>query len=95
VLQFVRTSFVKFAQTPPDRLVGARVRWIGPVRRWRPSGWIKTECGAAAWRNSVAVDVYFPLLDKPHNPIGHCNDCAHLTFLAARTAGGWTVWGRY
>jgi hypothetical protein len=48
------------------------------------------------WRNSVAVDVYFPRMDKPHNPIGHCNACAHLTFLAALTRGGGrTIWGDY
>jgi hypothetical protein len=65
------------------------------VRHWLPSGWIKRECGPTVWRNSVAVDVYFPRLDKPHNPVGHCNACAHVTFLAALTRGGWTVWGDY
>jgi hypothetical protein len=95
VLQFVRTSFPKVAQTPPSKLVGARVRSVILVRNWLPSGWIKSECGLRVWRNSAAVDVYFPRLDPPHNPVGHCNACAHLTFLAARTTGGWTVWGRY
>ena len=95
VLQFVRTSFRKFAETRPNELAGARVRFMIFVRDWLPSGWIKSECGVAVWRNSVAVDVYFPRLDKPHNPVGHCNACAHLTFLAALTRGGWTVWGRY
>ena len=65
------------------------------VRRWLPSDWIKQECGLTVWRRSVAVAVYFPRLDKPHNPIGHCNACAVLTFIAARTLGGWTVWARY
>jgi hypothetical protein len=91
----VRTSFLKFTQTPLTQLVGARVRLVILVRDWGPSGWIKSECGRKVWRNSVAVDVYFPRLDKPHNPVGHCNACAHLTFLAARTPGGWSVWGRY
>jgi hypothetical protein len=95
VLQFVRTSFSKVAQTPPSNLVGARVRFVIRVRNWLPSGWIKSECGLRVWRDSVAVDVYFPRLDPPHNPVGHCNACAHVTFLAARTSGGWTVWGRY
>ena len=88
VLQFVRTSFRKFAETRPNELAGARVRFMIFVRDWLPSGWIKSECGVAVWRNSVAVDVYFPRLDKPHNPVGHCNACAHLTFLAALTRGG-------
>lgn len=93
VLQFVHTSFRKISETPPSELVGARVRFVISVRDWVPSGWIKRECGLKVWRNSVAVDVYFPRLDKPHNPVGHCNACAHLTFLTARTSGGWTVWG--
>jgi hypothetical protein len=95
VLQFVRTSFPKVAQTPPSKLAGALIRSLTLVRNWLPSGWIKRECGLLVWRNSVAVDVYFPRLDPPHNPVGHCNACAHVTFLAARTFGGWTVWGRY
>lgn len=95
VLRFVRTSFSKFAQTPSSQLAGARVRFVTLVRDWLPSGWIKSECGGAVWRDSVAVDVYFPRLDKPHNPVGHCNACAHLTFLAARGTHGWSVWGRY
>jgi hypothetical protein len=64
------------------------------VRQWLPSGWIKQECGLTVWRRSIAVAVYFPRLEKPHNPIGDCNACAVLTFIAART-GDWTVWARY
>jgi hypothetical protein len=95
VLAFVRTDFLKYAQSSAAQLADARVRSVILVRRWLPSGWIRTECGVAAWRRSVAVDVYFPHLDRPHNPVGHCNACAHLTFIAARTARGWSVWGRY
>jgi hypothetical protein len=95
VLQFVRTSFRHITNQPSHQLVGARVRFIILVRHWLPSGWIKRECGLTVWRNSVAVDVYFPRLDKPHNPVGHCNDCAHLTFLTALTRGDWAVWGDY
>ncbi len=95
VLQFVRTSFRHITQQPANQLIGARIRTTILVRNWLPSGWIKTECGLTVWRNSVAVDVYFPRLDKPHNPVDHCNACAHLTFIAALTRGGWTVWGRY
>jgi hypothetical protein len=94
VLQFVRTSFRTFARTPPSLLDGARVRSVWLVRDWLPSGWIRSECRIAVWRNSVAVDVYFPRLDRPHNPVGRCSDCAHVTFLATSTRGGWTVWGR-
>lgn len=95
VLRFVRTGFLRFAQTPRPQLVGARVLKVVWVQRWLPSGWIKQECGLTVWRRSVAVAVYFPRLDKPHNPIGHCNACAVLTFIAARTIGDWTVWARY
>jgi hypothetical protein len=95
VLRFVRTGFLPFAQTPRSQLVGARVLKVLLVREWLPSGWIKQECGLTVWRRSVAVAVYFPRLDKPHNPIGHCNACAVLTFIAARTTGDWTVWARY
>jgi hypothetical protein len=94
-LQFVRTSFLHLSVTAPAKLVGARITQILLVRDWLPSGWIKTECGLKVWQRSVAVNVYFPRLDPPHNPVGHCNSCAHLVFLAARTQGGWTVWGDY
>jgi hypothetical protein len=95
VLHFVHTGFLRFARTPASQLVGARVMKVVLVPHWFPSGWIKLECGATVWRRSVAVAVYFPRLDKPHNPIGHCNACAVLTFIAARTLSGWTVWARY
>jgi hypothetical protein len=95
VLRFVHTAFPRISKARAEQLVGARVRAIILVRHWLPSGWIKSECGLTVWRNSVAVDVYFPRMDRPHNPIGHCNACAHLTFLAALTRGGWTVWGDY
>jgi len=94
-LQFVRTGFLKYAQTPATELLGARVRRVLPVRDWGPSGWVKTECGLLVWKRSVTVLVYFRRLDKPHNPIGHCNACAQLTLLLARTDSGWLVWGRY
>jgi hypothetical protein len=95
VLQFVQTAFPNLVHTPASELLGARVRSVILVRNWLPSGWIKSECGLRVWRNSVAVGVYFPRLDPPHNPVGHCNACAHVTLLAARTSGGWRVWGRY
>lgn len=72
-----------------------RVTDVRLVQNWLPSGWIARECGTAVWRRSVAVSVYFPALDPPHNPIGHCNSCASITFIASRTASGWTVWARY
>lgn len=92
VLQFVRTEFVHISGTP-DKLVGARTTGTFLVTHWLPSGWIKSECGIRLWRRSVGVNVYFPRMDLPHNPVGHCNDCASITFLASRTLGGWTVWG--
>ena len=92
VLQFVRTSFVHISRTP-GKLVDARATGVFLVRQWLPSGWIRSECGARVWRRSVGVGVYFPKMDPPHNPVGRCNDCAHVTFLASRTPGGWAVWG--
>lgn len=91
-LQFVRTSFVHISRSP-SKLVGARTTSVFLVRHWLPSGWIKTECGIRVWSRSVGVDVYFPKMDLPHNPVGRCNDCSHITFLASRTLGGWTIWG--
>jgi hypothetical protein len=92
-LQFVRTSFLHIWRSP-RQLVGARTTGVFLVSHWRPSGWIKTECGIRVWRRSVGVDVYFPKMDPPHNhPVGRCNDCARITFLASRTLGGWTIWG--
>jgi len=65
------------------------------VRDWLASGWIKEECGRIVWQRSVAVGVYFAAMDVPHNPIGHCNDCDHITFITARTSSAWRVWGSY
>jgi hypothetical protein len=94
VLQFVRTSFTHISHTPA-KLAGARTTDAFLVTKWVPSGWIKSECSVALWRRSVGVNVYFPAMDPAHNPVGHCNDCAHIVFLAAQTRGGWTVWGDY
>jgi hypothetical protein len=94
VLAYVRTSFARTASTPA-RVIGARTTGVFLTRKWLPSGWIKSECGASVWRWSVGVGVYFPALDKPHNPVGRCGDCARITFLVARTRSVWTVWGDY
>ncbi len=94
VQQFVRTTLPKLTPHPAD-LAGARVQSIVRVTRWKPSGWIKTECGVRLWRDSLAVGVYFPKVDKPHNPVGRCNACAHIVVLLAHTRAGWIVWGRY
>lgn len=80
---------------PPGWDAGARVREVLLVRHWFPSGWVEEECGRTVWLRSALVDVYFPVLDKPHNPVGHCNACSHLAYLVALTARGWTVWGSY
>ena len=94
VLRFVATTFALRSKTP-KKLDGARTTGVLLVRHWLPSGWIKSECGRNVWERSIAVQVYFPALDLPHNPIGHCNDCARLIFIASRTSTGWTVWGEY
>ena len=94
VLAYVRTSFARTASTPA-KVAGARTTGVFLTRKWIPSGWIKSECGASVWRWSVGVGVYFPALDKPHNPVGRCSDCARITFLLARTRSVWTVWGDY
>jgi hypothetical protein len=94
VLRFVATTFARRSKTP-KQLVGARATGVQLVRHWLPSGWIKRECGNAVWQRSIAVFVYFPAMDLPHNPIGHCNDCDHISFITSRTPTGWTVWGLY
>jgi hypothetical protein len=94
VLGFVHTGFAQMSRTP-KKLVGASTGRVLLVRNWLPSGWIKTECGQIVWQNSIAVGVYFPAMDLPHNPIGHCNACDRITFLASETTRGWTVWGDY
>lgn len=94
VLHFVATTFARSAKNP-KQFVGARTTGVELVRNWLPSGWIRDECGRTVWERSIAVFVYFPAMDLPHNPIGHCNDCDHTTFIASRTATGWTVWGVY
>ena len=92
VLRFVATTFACRSKTP-KKLVGARTTVVLLVRHWLPSGWIKSECGRTVWERSIAVQVYFPALDLPHNPIGHCNACALTIFIASRISIGWAVWG--
>lgn len=94
VLRFVGTTFASKTKTP-KKLAGARTTGVQPVQTWLPSGWIKSECGATVWERSLAVFVYFPAMDLPHNPIGHCNACDHIAFITSRTRSGWTVWGDY
>jgi hypothetical protein len=94
VLRFVSTTFARRSKTP-KQLINARATGVQLVRDWLPSGWIKRECGRVVWQRSLAVFVYFPAMDLPHNPIGHCNDCDHIAFMTSRTPTGWTVWGVY
>ena len=77
------------------KLAGARANGVLLVRHWLPSGWVKTECGLRVWQRSLVVGVYYPAMDPPQNPIGHCGDCARIRFLIAKTARGWLVWGRF
>ena len=94
VIAFVHSRFLRIEPHHGD-VTGARVVTVFRVSKWLPSGWIKSECGLNVWRRSAGVDVYFPKLDKPHNPVGHCNACASLVFIASLTSGGWTIWGDY
>ena len=94
VLRFVSTTLAHRSKTP-NQLVGARTLQIALVSRWLPSGWIETECGKTVWERSVEVGVYFPAMDLPHDPIGHCNACDRLTLIASLTRSGWAVWGVY
>lgn len=94
MLRFVATTLARRSKTP-KQFVGARTTGVSFVRNWLPSGWIKNECGKTVWLRSIAVYVYFPAMDLPHNPIGHCNDCDHMVLITSRTRRGWTVWGIY
>jgi hypothetical protein len=91
-----RRVALRFALAHPRgmRLRGAHATQAIRVTHWLPSGWIKSECGLAVWRRSVAVNVVFPAMEYP-NPKGPCNDCAHLVYLLGDTAHGWKVWGDY
>lgn len=93
VLRFVHTTYVRMH--PRLKVAGASAGDVLLVRHWLPSGWVKSECGLRVWERSLVIGVYFPALDPPHNPIGHCNDCAAIRFLAARTSDGWLVWGNF
>lgn len=92
--RFVATTLAHRSKKPKE-FVGARTTGVRLVSGWLPSGWIKAECGRTVWERSVAVSVYFPAMDLPHNPIGRCNDCDHITLITSRTSSGWTVWGIY
>jgi hypothetical protein len=93
---FLATTYVKWNKERHWglRLAGARVGDPFPVRRWLPSGWIKTECGNQVWRRSVGVGVRFPAM-LYRNPKGPCNACAHVTLLLGETPRGWVTWGNY
>jgi hypothetical protein len=93
VIRFVGRSFARISHKPAAELAGARTTALFFVKDWLPTGWIKRECGVQVWRRSVGVVVYFPALDKRHNPAGHCADCAHIRFFVSLTRGGWSVWG--
>jgi hypothetical protein len=98
VRRFLTGPYLQMARRHPGwstKIRGARVLGVTLVRDWLPSGWIKSECGGSVWDRSVAAHTYFPQLDLPHNPVGRCNDCDHVTYLLSRTASGWTVWGSY
>jgi hypothetical protein len=92
-----RAVVLRFVRTHPLRMktAGATAGDVLLVRHWLPSGWIKSECGLRVWERSVVVGVYYPAMDPPHNPIGHCNDCARIRFLISKTASGWLVWGLF
>ena len=86
---------LRFVQTHPLRMktAGARAGGVLLVRHWLPSGWVRSECGLRVWQRSLVVGVYYPAMDPPHNPIGHCNACARISFLLSKTPIGWLVRG--
>jgi hypothetical protein len=92
-----RTVVLRFVRTHPLQMktAGATAGAVQLVRHWLPSGWIKSECGLRVWKRSLVVGVYYPAMDPPHNPIGHCNACARIRFLLSKTPNGWLVWGLY
>lgn len=97
VLRFIHTSYLRETRShePKAKLARAKITGVILVRHWLPSGWIKSECGQVVWLRSLAVTIYFPAMNPPHNPVGSCNACAHVVLLTSRTRRGWTVWGIY
>lgn len=98
VKRFLSGPYLQMARSHPGwstKVKGAEVETVAFVPNWLPGGWIKSECGTLVWSRSVAAGVYFPELDLPHNPVGRCNDCDHVTYLLSKTADGWVVWGNY
>ena len=98
VVRFLAGPYLRMARSHSGwstKVEGARVLGVTLVRHWLPSGWIRSECGRSVWSRSIAAHVYFPALDLPHNPVGRCGDCDHVTYLLSRTADGWVVWGNY
>ena len=76
------------------RMAGAQEGAPFLVRRWLPSGWIKSECGQTVWARSVGVTFVFPAMEYPY-PKGPCNACAHVTLLLGKTRNAWVTWGNY
>src|SRR4051812_27113182 len=63
-----RRLALQFALTHPRgmRLKGAHATQAIRVSHWLPSGWIRSACGLAVWRRSVAVNVTFPAMEYPN-----------------------------
>jgi hypothetical protein len=96
-LHFLRTTYARWNRQHPRRRVRLRGATAGRpllARRWLPSGWIKSECGASTRQRSVVVPIGLPAMEYP-NPRGPCNDCAHVVLLLGLTRHGWTAWGQY
>jgi hypothetical protein len=95
-LKFLRTSYANWNRERHWRLrlSGAKAGKAFLVRHWLPSGWIRSECGAAVWTRSVGVSFRLPAMEFP-NPKGPCNDCGHVTLLLGFTSNGWITWGNY
>jgi hypothetical protein len=92
-----RKVVLAFVHTHPLHMktAGATTASVLLVRHWLPSGWVESECGLRVWQRSLVVGVYYPAMDPPHNPIGHCNACARIRFLLSKTPRGWLVWGLF
>ena len=86
---FLRTSYARWNRERQwhEKLAGAVIRRVLPVRAWIMGAWVKSECGRSVWARSIMVDFDLPAM-------GPCESCAKVVLLLGKTRRGWTAWGQ-